>query len=158
MDSPHIGSLTGGGRYDTLIGTFSKHDIPAVGTTIGLDRIYTAMQQLQMPLTGKTTTDILITVFDAATQAENLKLAAELRQAGLRVEVYLDKAKIGRQFEYADRKGIPLVAIQGGDEITQGIVQIKDMKTSSQKAVNRTHISDIIKSILKDSRQNNTKS
>jgi histidyl-tRNA synthetase len=146
--APHIGSLTGGGRYDNLIGTFSKNDIPAVGTTIGLDRIMTAMKQLEMPMGGTTTTEVLVVVFGDDTRADNVKLVSKLRKDGVQAEIFLGSAKMKRQFEYADRKGIPLVAMQGDEEIAAGTVKIKNMQSGDQQHVPLSGLADKVREIL----------
>jgi len=130
---PHIGSLTGGGRYDNLISSFSGVDTPAVGTTLGLDRIFSAMQQLGMLSKANTRTKILVTVFSKDTILNSLGLTSSLRNAGINAEIYHEPVKLKSQFSYADKKGIKYVAIIGEDEIKNGQVTIKDMITGEQK-------------------------
>ena len=130
---PHIGSLTGGGRYDNLISSFSGVDTPAVGTTLGLDRIFSAMQQLGMLSKANTRTKILVTVFSKDTILNSLGLTSSLRNAGINAEIYHEPVKLKSQFSYADKKGIKYIAIIGEDEIKNGQVTIKDMITGEQK-------------------------
>ena len=131
---PHIGSLTGGGRYDTLIGMFSGKDLPAVGTSLGLDRIVTAMQQLDMIKTVGTRTKMLFVNFDD-TNLQVLAAATRLRKAGFNAEVYPSSAKMKKQFSYADKKGIAYVIIMGGNEVEKQEASIKNMATGEQWSV-----------------------
>lgn len=139
-DHPHIGSLSGGGRYDTLIGMFSGKDTPAVGCALGLDRIFTAMEQLGMLPKRNTRTRALVILFDANGVNESLKIAAELRAAGINTEVYPEPAKLKKQFSFADDKGIPYVVIAGENEIQQGVVTVKSMTTGEQTEVKRSEL------------------
>lgn len=115
---PHIGSLTGGGRYDQLIGLYSGRDLPAVGTTIGLDRIFAAMEQLGMINTDKlTVTEILL----AAYSAEEMEIARNIltffRQQGISAELFPGTGRMKKPFSYADKLKIPFVGVIGPDEI-----------------------------------------
>ena len=134
-----IGSLGGGGRYDGLIGMFSGEQIPACGFSLGLERILVVMTERSMfPADVQASgPDVLVTLFDAASAPESLKLAAELRAAGLRVELYPEADKLGKQFKYASTRNAGTVAVLGGDEIARGEVTIKNMKTGEQQAVPR---------------------
>ena len=115
VEEPKIGSITGGGRYDGLVGVFSKQSLPATGTTIGIERIIVVMEELGMypPQLGKTVSQVLMSVFDEHTLSDSLRLASELRAMGLKVEQYLGAKGIGDQIRYALKRGIPFVAIIG---------------------------------------------
>jgi len=141
------GSLGGGGRYDGLIGMFLGEDVPACGFSLGLERILVVMSERKMfpPEVGQASADILLTVFDAPTIPEVLKLAAELRQANVRVEMYPEPDKLGKQMKYASSKGIRFAAILGGDEIARGEVTIKNLETGDQQSVPRPAVADRIK-------------
>ncbi|MCL2073712.1 MAG: histidine--tRNA ligase [Marinilabiliaceae bacterium] len=130
---PHIGSLTGGGRYDELIGHFSGIDTPAVGTSLGLDRILSAMKQLGMLDKAQTRTKVLVTAFSKETMLDSLRVASMLRESGINTEIFHEPVKLKSQFSYADKKGIRYVAILGEDEIKNGTITIKDMQTREQK-------------------------
>jgi histidyl-tRNA synthetase len=134
-DQPHMGSLTGGGRYDGLIGMLSGREMPAVGTTLGLDRIFTAMQQLKMLEEVKTSTRVLVANFAEDTLSNVIHIAAALRKAGIATEIFPDAAKMKKQFAYADKKGIPFVAILGATEIAQGTISLKDLKNGEQEVL-----------------------
>jgi histidyl-tRNA synthetase len=131
-EQPHIGSLTGGGRYDDLIGLYSGIAVPATGTTIGLDRIFEAMGQLGMLSGRKTTTKVLVVNFGGESLQHSLALAGKLRSAGIATEVYFEEARIKKQISYADRKGIPFVAIIGEEEAKSGSVSIKTLASGEQ--------------------------
>ncbi len=134
-DHPHIGSLTGGGRYDELIELYSGIDVPATGTTIGLDRMFAAMGQLGMISERKTTTRVLIVNFGGEELANALAFTGSLREAGIAAEVYYEAARLKKQFTYADRKGIPFVAIIGEEEARSGKVSIKNLASGEQETL-----------------------
>ena len=121
------GSLGGGGRYDNLVGMFLGQSVPACGFSLGLERILVVMGERGMFPEALFTTpaDVMMAVFDSKDMAHALRVAGLLRQAGLRVLVYPDADKIGRQIKYADSRGIPFVAILGSDEIANGTVTVK---------------------------------
>ncbi|MFQ6091844.1 MAG: histidine--tRNA ligase [bacterium] len=151
-DRPHIGSLAGGGRYDELIGLFSGVDMPATGTTIGLDRIDTAMQQLNMLEKVKTKTQVLVTLFNEETIDQNLKVLKELRDGGINAETYFEGDNLKRQFTYAHRKGIPFVLILGPDELDSGQISVKEMESGQQIRVPRSSLIAYLRERLTKSR------
>ncbi len=128
------GSLGGGGRYDNLVGMFLGQNIPACGFSLGLERILVVMTERNMfpPTLATTPADVMIATFDAAGAAAALRLAGTLRGAGLRVFVYPDAEKIGKQIKYADSRGIPFVALLGDDEINAGTVTVKNLAAQTQ--------------------------
>jgi histidyl-tRNA synthetase len=128
------GSLGGGGRYDDLVGMFLGQSIPAAGFSLGLERILVVMGERGMFPTSLATTaaDVMMSVFDAAGRPAVLRVAGLLRSAGLRVLVYPDVEKIGKQIKYADSRQIPFVALLGDDEIAGGTVTVKDLKAQTQ--------------------------
>ena len=139
VEEPKIGSITGGGRYDELIGSFSKQGYPATGTSFGIERIIDVMEEFDMfPTTvGKTVTQVLVTVFDAELAQESLKLATLLRQNGLRTEVYSRPTRLSTQIKYADTKGIPYAVILGSDELEADSVAIRNLASREQQVVPR---------------------
>jgi histidyl-tRNA synthetase len=147
-DLPHLGSLSGGGRYDGLVSTFSKERVPAVGTTLGLDRIQTALTQLGTFKPLPSTTQVLVTRFDTDGMAAALTIATELRRAGLRVEVWYDDDRMKKQFAYADKQAIPLVVICGPDERARGVVALKNLRSAEQKEVPQSELAAAIKAAL----------
>jgi len=136
------GSLGGGGRYDGLIGMFSGENIPACGFSLGLERILVVMGERGMFPAGVDAggADVLVTLFEGEDPAEGLRLARELRQAGLRVEVYPEPDKLGKQFKYASAAAIARVAVLGADERARGVVTIKDMRSGEQQAIPRAEL------------------
>jgi len=128
------GSLGGGGRYDNLVGMFLGQSVPACGFSLGLERILVVMGERGMFPAGlpRTPADVLMAVFDASDAPHALRVAGLLRGSGLRVLVYPDADKIGKQIKYADSLGIPFVAILGGNEIAAGTVTVKDLATQTQ--------------------------
>jgi histidyl-tRNA synthetase len=147
-----IGSISGGGRYDDLIGLFRKESLPTTGVTLGIERIITLMDEKNMypPHIGGTVVDVLVTVFNEQTQGESAALAQRLRNAGVRAELYMtdSKLKLGKQFNYADKKGIPLVAVMGTDEIAQDIVSLKRLSDGTEVKVKRGDAAAKIKEML----------
>src|SRR5688572_24474891 len=133
------GSLGGGGRYDGLIGMFLGENIPACGFSLGLERILVVMAERGMfPAdVDAAGADLLVTLFEGEDVGETLRLAGELRYGGLRVEVYPEFDKLGKQFKYAAAAGIAKVVVMGADERARGVVTIKDMNTGTQQAVPR---------------------
>ena len=128
------GSLGGGGRYDNLVGMFLGQSIPACGFSLGLERILVVMTERDMfpPTLATTSADVMVVTFDASGAAAAMRVAATLRDAGLRVFVYPDAEKIGKQIKYADSRGIPFVALLGDDEIKAGAVTVKNLDAQTQ--------------------------
>jgi len=146
----HAGSLGGGGRYDGLIGMFGKEQIPACGFSLGLERILVVMEERGMfppEIADSTPADVMVTIWSEETVAESLKLATELRSAGLRATVYPEADKFGKQMKYADQINVPYVAVLGETEIAEGKVTLKNMKTGEQEAVDRVAASNIARHI-----------
>lgn len=129
-----IGSICGGGRYDNLTGIFGLPDVSGVGISFGADRIFDVLSGLGLFPDGIAGgSDVLFANMGEAEVAWLLPLAASLRGKGIRCEVYPDCAKLKKQFEYADRKGIRYLAIVGGDEMASGKVTVKNLATGEQR-------------------------
>jgi len=144
------GSLGGGGRYDNLIGMFLGRDVPAFGFSLGLERIIVVMTERNMfPAdVARGGVDTLVTIWNHETRAESLALAAELRRNGLRVDVYPEADKLGKQFKYASARNVPFVAILGDDERARGEVGLKDLRSGEQISVRRNELSGTIRARL----------
>ena len=129
------GSLGGGGRYDNLVGMFSGQEIPACGFSLGLERILVVMSERGMfpPTLTSAPADVLVAMFSASAAADAIRVADQLRASGLRVFVYPDPDKIGKQIKYADAQHIPYVAIVGDEEIKAGTVTVKDLAAKTQQ-------------------------
>ncbi len=120
-----IGSVCSGGRYDDLVSLYSKESMPGVGASIGLDRLIAALEELDAAVTAPHSADVLITMQDPGLLTHYHALAATLREAGIRCEVYPDARKLGQQFAFAERKGIPLALICGESERAAGTVNLR---------------------------------
>jgi histidyl-tRNA synthetase len=144
------GSLGGGGRYDGLIGMFCSDAIPACGFSLGLERILVVMGGRRMfpPGLQRAAADVMVTLFDGEPVEDGLRLAADLRQCGLRVEVYPEPEKLGKQFKYASVRGIRFVTVVGGEERANGQVTIKDMETGQQTAAPRAEVGGELRRLL----------
>jgi histidyl-tRNA synthetase len=143
------GSLGGGGRYDGLIGVFLGEEVAACGFSLGLERILVVMADRRMfPAAAEQgPADVLVSLFDSAGVPHALALAAELRRDGLRVDVYPEPDKLGKQMKYAAGRNIPFAAILGGDEIARGEVTIKDLRTGQQESVPRAAVTEKVRPI-----------
>jgi len=150
VERPKIGSLTGGGRYDRLIGLFTRRDLPATGTSFGIERIIDVMEELGMfpPGLGRAVTQVLVTVFDGAYLADSLRLARSLRQAGVRAEVFLEPRPLSDQMRYADRCGIPVVAFLGPEEVKADRVKFRHLASGQERTVPRGEAAPQIRGIL----------
>ncbi|MFN0157068.1 MAG: histidine--tRNA ligase [Bacteroidota bacterium] len=132
-DAPEFGSVFGGGRYDGLVERFLGRKIPAVGASIGVDRLLAAMQKLGLVDLAPSTAQVIVTVMEPSRIADYQILTRELRQAGINTEMYLgDEKSFGKQLQYANRQQIPIAVIVGSDEFAKGEVTIKNLKLGGQ--------------------------
>jgi histidyl-tRNA synthetase len=131
------GSLGGGGRYDNLVGMFLGQAVPACGFSLGLERILVVMTERGMFPADVTASaaDVLVTLWNAETVGESLTLARQLRAAGVRVEVYPDADKIGKQLKYASSRHARYAVIAGDDERAKGSVMVKNLISGEQSEV-----------------------
>ncbi len=128
-----IGSISGGGRYDDLTGSFGVKDLSGVGISFGIDRIYDVMEELNLfPENQQVTTQILLVNFDEITQAACLPILKKLRDEEINAELYADFAKMKKQFDYANKKNILYVLIIGSEELKSGKLTLKNMTTGDQ--------------------------
>jgi histidyl-tRNA synthetase len=141
------GSLGGGGRYDGLIGMFGKEQIPACGFSLGLERILVVMDERGMfpPELETSAADVMVAVWNEESAGESLKLANELRASGLRVLVYPEADKLGKQFKYDSQVGARFVCVVGDEELAAGRVTLKNMQTGEQETVSREDVAQKIK-------------
>jgi len=130
---PTIGSVCSGGRYDNLAALYSNQELPGIGASLGLDRLLAAMEELGMLPKVATPAEIFIPYFVAERLHDYLRLAARLRAAGLRVEVYPEPKRLGQQLKYADRRGFRIALIAGEDEFAAGQCQIKDLSSGESR-------------------------
>jgi histidyl-tRNA synthetase len=145
------GSLGGGGRYDQLIGMFLGRDVPACGFSLGLERIIVVMTERNMfpASVAARAVDVLVTLWSDAMRADAIALASELRRAGLRVDLYPDADKVGKQFKYAAAQSVPFVAVLGDDEREAGTVSFKELRTGEQQTVPRAEAAALVLKALK---------
>jgi histidyl-tRNA synthetase len=146
------GSLAGGGRYDDLIGMFLGAEVPACGISLGLERILVVMAERAMFPADllASAADVMVTIWNGERISAAFRLARDLRGAGLRVSLYPEPDRIGRQLKYADACGIPLVAIEGDDEMARGEVAVKILATGAQHTVPRASAAAFIQSLKMD--------
>lgn len=132
-----IGSIGGGGRYDDLTGLFGVPNIPGVGISFGVDRIYDVLEKLDhFPSDVQVGTQVLFFNLGEAESKAAYKLMQEMRMAGVRCELFHENLKFDKQFKYAEKKNIPYVVIIGSQELAAGEAVIKDLRKSSQVKVN----------------------
>ncbi len=128
LDAPEFGSVFAGGRYDGLVERFLGRKIPAVGASIGVDRLFAAMQKLGLVQMVSSTAQALVTVMEPARMSEYMKLTRQLRTEGINTELYLgDETSLGKQLQYANRLQIPVAIIMGSDEFANNEVTVKDL-------------------------------
>ncbi|WP_170406930.1 histidine--tRNA ligase [Ruegeria arenilitoris] len=133
-----FGSVSGGGRYDDLVKRFTGQEVPATGISIGVDRLLAALRE-KGRIAAQATGPVVVTVMDRDRMADYQAMVAELRNAGIRAEVYLGNPKnFGNQLKYADKRNSPIAVIEGGDEKANGIVQIKDLILGAKIAESAT--------------------
>jgi histidyl-tRNA synthetase len=133
-----FGSVAGGGRYDGLVKRFTGQDVPATGVSIGVDRLLAALRAKGRSA-GDTAGPVVVTVMDRDRMADYMAMVGELRQAGIRAEVYLGNPKnFGNQLKYADKRASPIAVIQGGNEAAEGKVILKDLILGAKIAESAT--------------------
>ena len=135
LDTP-MGSITGGGRYDNLTGIFGLPGLSGVGISFGADRIYDVLGALDLyPKEAVNATQVLFINFGEKETAYCLPIVSAARTAGIRTEIFPDKAKMKKQMSYANAKNIPFVVLAGENEMAQGKVTLKNMETGEQTLV-----------------------
>jgi histidyl-tRNA synthetase len=129
-----FGSVGGGGRYDGLVSRFISQPVPATGFSIGVSRLYSALKLLGQTQKSETLAPVVVLVMDKDRQGDYQKMVQQLRGSGIRAEMYVGTGKIPAQMKYADKRGSPLVVIQGGDEKAKGEVTLKDLRLGAELA------------------------
>ena len=141
-----IGSISGGGRYDNLTSTFGMPGLSGVGISLGVDRIFDVMEELDLFVDSQgITTKVLLTNFDAEAEKYSLPLLKKLRDAGINAEIYPESGKIKKQFDYANRKNIPFVVVVGSDEMQTAELTLKNMASGEQESLNMEQIIEKLK-------------
>lgn len=138
-DLPGIGSVCSGGRYDNLAELYTKQHLPGIGASLGLDRLLAAMEQLQLLPTASTPAPVFIAYFDRTHRDDYLRLATNLRRAGIGAEVYPDAKKLGVQLKYAAAHGFAIALIAGGSEWSESRCQLKTLASKETEDVPYSH-------------------
>lgn len=141
-----LGSIGGGGRYDDLTGIFGLKNMSGVGISFGLDRIYLVVEELNLfPETVANVTDVLFLNFGENEAKYCLKAIANLRNKGIKCELYPDKAKMAKQFQYAEKKGIRYAVIVGETEVKENIFALKNLQTGEQQNCTLQELQDVLR-------------
>jgi histidyl-tRNA synthetase len=138
-----IGSVMSGGRYDGLVGQFSKEPVPAVGISLGLDRLLAALQELGLVAAAAGRTPVYVCAFSGF-ESEAMKIAADLRAAGVRCEVDAQGGKLGKQLERASKRGARFAVLAGEAECADGVAVLKDLAAGTQQRVARVALSQAL--------------
>ncbi len=145
---PGIGSVGSGGRYDDLASLYTRERLPGIGGSLGVDRLLAAMEELGRVDKVGTPSPILVTMFDDARRDETLALAGALRRAGLGAELYPEAKKLGKQLEYANRRGHRLAVIVGPDEAARSACQLKDLGAGTSEEVSLANLPQRCRELL----------
>ena len=141
-----IGSISGGGRYDNLTGIFGMPGLSGVGISFGVDRIYDVLNALNLyPKNSLQTSQVLFVNFGKDETAYCMPILSQLRKKGISAELFPDDAKMKKQMNYANEKGIPYVVMAGSGEIQKGKIKLKDMATGKQRMLKADQLIDILK-------------
>jgi histidyl-tRNA synthetase len=148
-DLPTIGSVCSGGRYDNLAGLYTKQELPGIGASLGLDRLLAAMEELNMIEKVRTPAPVFIAYFDAARLHDYLRLASQVRAAGIGCEVFPEPKKLGQQLKYADQRGFRAALIAGEREFAENQCQLKDLQSGGSETISLAGGSDMLIATLK---------
>lgn len=149
VKEPSIGSLGGGGRYDGLIGMFTGEQLPATGSSLGVERIVDVIQELGLIPARGSVSNVMVTLFNEEMIGPSLGLVMALRRAAVNAEIYLDSRRdLRRQIQYADKRGIPVVAFLGPDEFAQGKVNLRRVATGEQVTVDQADATAAVARLL----------
>ncbi len=144
--SVSMGSIGGGGRYDDLTGIFGLKNMSGVGISFGLDRIYLVIEELNLfPETVTSTSKALFINYGEKEAFYSMKAIKELRSSGIKVELYPDNVKVGKQFQHADKREIPFAVIVGDEEMKNNEYSLKDLVSGEQKKVSLEELKEILK-------------
>jgi len=137
---PELGSICSGGRYDDLAGQYTKSRLPGVGISIGLSRLFWQLQNADLLPAAKSTVEVLVGLLDDAGLPEALRIAAELRDAGVNTESVLVPDRIGNQLKFAAKNGIDLYVVAGENERQRGEVLVRNLRTQTQASTDRKEV------------------
>ena len=151
LDLPEFGSVFSGGRYDGLVERFSSTSVPATGASVGVDRLFAALEKLGKLKKQKSIAKVMVLNFDPEAEQYVQKVATTLRNADIPTEIYMgNEVKLRDQLGFAATAEIPVVIVAGGNEAEKGTVQIKDMRRGEQETIDISEITDKIKSVLQN--------
>lgn len=143
-NAPQYGSIAGGGRYDNLIGMFAGQQVPAVGGSIGIDRLMAAIAELDL-LKFEMKSGVLICNLDRELETTYLKLAGDLRKDGIRVDLYYEHGRLEKQLKYAHKKNINYAVMIGTDEMKTNQITVKNLSTGKQTQLSQSDLSAFLK-------------
>jgi histidyl-tRNA synthetase len=136
-----MGSISGGGRYDDLTGSFGLPGVSGVGISFGIDRIFDVMEELKVfPNTNQNSTQVLFINFDKETEAYVLPVISQLRSAGIKSELFPEASKLKKQMNYANNRNISKVVLAGSEEIKNSTLTLKDMTSGEQKTISKNEL------------------
>lgn len=144
-DYPQIGSVCSGGRYENLAGHYSKSHLPGVGISIGATRLFWQLREAGIISSAESSVEALVGLMDEVYLPQALELAQLLRAAGINTEVQLEAKKIAKQFQYADRAGVRFMVLCGENEISRGVVTVKDLRRQEQFELPRAELASALK-------------
>jgi len=142
---PQIGSICSGGRYENLASSYTKSKLPGVGISIGATRLFFQLKEAGIISTAESTVEALVGLMDDAHLPQALEIAQLLRAAGINTEVQLEAKKLAKQFQYADRSGIGFMVLCGENEVTRGVVTVKDLQRQEQFELPRAELAAALK-------------
>jgi len=148
LETPKIGSVAGGGRYDNLIGIFSGNQVCATGASLGIDRIMAAMREIGMISDTRTIAKIQICHFGEGSLPLALECAKTIRESGIPCDLYCGDGDIRKQIKYASKKGVPYIVIIGEDEAKSSTVLIKNMETGEQEKVEFSKLGEVASQLV----------
>ena len=153
LDHPQIGSICSGGRYEDLASHYTKSRLPGVGISIGLTRLFWQLREANL-IDGiaESSVQAMVALMDEAAMPHSLDIARRLRAGGINTEVQMEPKKIGKQFQYAAKAGIRFVVLAGEDELTRGVVAVKDLLREQQFEVARDELASTLQVELEQAR------
>ena len=134
-DLPQVGSVMSGGRYDDLVGMFSGKELPAIGISLGIDRLFYALSEMGLIETSSQPAEVLVVLFSEESAPASFSAASGLRHEGINTMVYPKAATVKKQLQFAQKSGIPYVVVIGDEELKKGTVQFRDMDAGSQDEI-----------------------
>ena len=141
-DIEGLGAVMSGGRYDELLDMFGQPQVPSVGISLGIDRLFSALTESGRLTLEKSPTRVLVTVFNESLRAQSYDIANQLRRANVPTEIYPSVARMKKQLQYANRQDVEFVLFLGTDEVKANAVKVKDMRTGTESLVSVTDLID----------------